>query len=379
MSGLPDVGTGGRVFAPPRGIRDLIARHTIPRQSLLPPGEVLFAERMTEGRWDVEEDLPLTGYQLSMGEAPARWFSPLAHQLAVFPRGDSVVVVTAYDLPAHGVPLTTRVDAGFALLPADDGLGEMRAFRADGSASTGVFAVTAEAVPSFLSLELLIPEEGALARARYGVDLSPRPRGIPLLTDLLLVSAGALPQSLPDAISSARPSNRALPGEELGIYWELHGLDFLDLAEVPVSLTVHPPPRGGLVGAFQWLGERVGLLSEVLPIRTSWVEEVGEGSFMGRSIDFRFSEEGEGRYLVELQVDLPGREPLVSFQEVEVTHSPLTPSRPAIVVRRPLLTRVAVSCGPGYPGLRCWIRSDPSMFGHYGGARMLSSYGYDGW
>jgi hypothetical protein len=384
-SGMPLVGFG-YIFAPPRGIRDLTVRYTPPRQSLLPPGEVLFAGTMTEGSWGVEEDFPLSGYDLPMGGAAARWFSPLAHQLAVFPRGDSVVVVAAYDLPAHGVSPSVRVDAGFALLPADDGLGEMRTFRADGSAGTGVFAMTAEAVPSFLSLELVIPEEGALARARYGVDLSPRPMGIPLLSDLLLITEGALPESLPGAVATARPSTRALPGEELGIYWELHGLDLLDLAEVPLSLALHPPPSGRLVGALQWLGERIGLLEDIMPIRTSWVEEVGEGSFMGRSIGFRFPEEREGRYLIELRVELPGREPLIALQEVEVTRSVLPTSQTAILVRRPLLTRIVANCGPGYPRLRCFIPNgngvgpdDPSIYGHYGGVRHLSEFGYDGW
>lgn len=378
-SGIPVVGYS-YIFAPPRGIRDLMVRYTPPRQSLLPPGDVLFSGTMTAGDWDVEEDLPLSGYDISMGGTTVRWFSPLAHQIAVFPRGDSVVVVAAYDLPAHGVPAGARVDAGFALFPAGDGLGDLRVARADGSSGTGVFALAAEAVPSFLSLELVIPEEEALARVRYGVDLSPRPAGVPLLTDMLVLREGALPETLPDAVAAARPSNRALPGEDLVIYWELHGLDLLEISEVPVSLALHNPPRGGLVGAFQWLGETIGLVGEPTPVRTSWLEEVGEGSFMGRSIGFRLPEEGEGRYLIELRVELPGREPLVSLQEVEVTRSVLPPSRPAVLVRRPVLTRIAGSCGQRRPDLRCSVEaSDPSIYGHYGGRLHLGTFGYDGW
>jgi len=370
-----------RLWAPPRGIRDLIMRVTPPRQSLLPPREVLFAGTMTAGQWDVEEDFPSTGYSISMGETTAMWFAPLAHQMAVFPRGDSVVVVASYDLPAHGVDASIRVDAGFALLPADNNtLGNLRVLRADGSTGTGVFAMTAEAVPSFLSLELVIPEEGALARARYGVDLSPRPMGIPTLSDLLLLLDGTLPESLPDAVSAARPSNRVLPGEPLGIYWELHGLDLFGLTEVPVSLAFHAPPAGGIVGAIRWLGERIGLLDEVQPIRITFMVEVGEGSFMGQSLGFRFPEVDEGRYLVELQVELPGREPLTALQEVEVTRSTLPPPRNAIIHRRPLLTRIVGNCGDFESPLRCWSRlEDPSIFGHYGGVRHLSNYGYDGW
>jgi hypothetical protein len=382
LSGYGPPPTLGReeLWAPPRGIRDLIVRHSLPSQSLLPPSEVLFQDTMTDGRWDLEEEFPLSGYRIPVGEAPARWYAPLAHQMAVFPRGDSVVVVAAYDLPAHGVDASTRVDAGLAILPAADGLGDLRVMRSDGTIGTGVFAMTAAAVPSFLSLELIIPEEGALARARHGVDLAPRPMGIPILSDLLLISEGALPESLTEAVAEARPSSRALPGEELGIYWELHGLDLLDLAEVPVSLALHPPPSGGLVGALRWLGERIGVLGEVQPVRTSWMEEVGEGSFMGRSIGFHLPEEGEGRYLIELRVELPGREPLVTLQEVEVTRSTLRSLRNAIVVRRPLLTRLASVCATGETGRRCWATSgNPSIFGHYGGSLHLSDYGYDGW
>jgi hypothetical protein len=367
-------------WAPPRGIRDLVVRHSLPRQNVLPPSEVLFTETMTDGLWDVEEDFPLAGYNTPMGESTARWFAPLAHQMAVFPRGDSVVVVAAYDLPAHGVADSIRVDAGFALLPADGFLGDLRVIRADESEGTGVFAITTEAVPSFVSLELVVPEEGALARARYGIDLSPSPPGKPALSDILLLREGDLPESLPDAVGAARPSNRVLPGEEIAIYWELHGLDLLDLVEVPVSLVLHPPPPGGVGGFLRRIGEAIGLLNEIHPIRTTWMEEVGEGSFMGRSIGFRAPGADEGRYLIELRAELPGREPLITLREVEVTRSTIPTSRPRILIRRPLLTRSLGPCAPGSTGLRCLMNTmDPSIFGHYGGTLHTGTFGYDGW
>jgi hypothetical protein len=127
------------------------------------------------------------------------------------------------------------------------------------------------------------------------------------------------------------------------------------------------------------LGESIGILEEVLPIRTSWMEEGGDGSFVGRSFAFRAPLDDEGRYRIELRAELPGREALMTVQEVDVTRSTIPSPIPRIVIRRPLLTRSARWCGEGAAGLRCGIFGNPSSFGHYGGGLHPSDYGYDGW
>lgn len=103
---------------------------------------------------------------------------------------------------------------------------------------------------------------------------------------------------------------------------------------------------------------------------------------MGRSLEFRFPEGREGVHIVEVRANLPGREPLVALQEVVVTRETLPPTRPVTLIRRPTLTRVARPCPPpGHYNLRCFLggADDPSIFGHYGGERHLSTFGYDGW
>lgn len=380
--GNPDSLDPEKVWAPPRGIRDIAVRHSFPARRLLPPSAVLFAGESQMGSWESENSFPMAGYDLPMGGRRAEWLGELAKQRAVFPRGDSAIVVMTFDLPANGIDSATTVNAGVAILPLDAGEGSLRVLRQDGAETTGAFAFATPAVPSIVSLELVLPEEGRLARDRVGIDLSPTPISVPRFSDLLLLEAGSLPTVLPAAIEVVRPSNRVPPGEEVAIFWELHGLDLLDIDEVSMSLTLHPPPRVGLSGVLRGLAGAVGLVGNDEPIRTEWIEEVSPGAFMGRSLEFRFPEGREGVHIVEVRANLPGREPLVALQEVVVTRETLPPTRPVTLIRRPTLTRVARPCPPpGHYNLRCFLggADDPSIFGHYGGERHLSTFGYDGW
>jgi hypothetical protein len=396
---LPGPGMG--LLAPPRGVRDLIASYDLAPQDFLPPPGVLLAGGEAAGEaeeteaWDRIRGVPQTAYAIRMEGGIARWIAPLAHQLAIFPRGDSAILVGGWDLAAHGVAAAARTDAGIAVIPREDLLAPATLARVDGSASAGVLTVAVAARPSLLSVEATAPEELTMARARYELDLAPLPPMRFAISDLLLLHGSERDVgSLDEAIEIARGSARVPPDTRLGVYWELYGLDPSISPAITMSLALHRTPSGAIGGAFRWLGQAVGLVDDDTPIRTEWEEEVIAGRWMGRSLTVRVPDLTEGRYTLVLTGTVPGREPVVAVREIEVTRSTISPPAAGTLVRRPNLTRptgclpetsitasaFSVADATDYTRTpRCAYSPEPSWFGHYGGAENLAEYGYDGW
>lgn len=304
-----------RDFSMSAGPPPLISHYSNAPQYLLPPSEALLQEGATEGEWEVEEKRRRTGYNVPLADSIARWFSPLAHQVAVFRRGDSIAVVAGYELPADSVPAGARVGAGLALLPTLDPLADVEWAIRETDALSGALVAEALAEPVILSLEIVVPEERRLARARYGFDVTAQPPGMLAVSDLLLLRGGEpLPETLEEAIDVARGSGRLLSGEEVGIYWEIYGLDAETTPQVALSLRLLEPQKGWL----RRLAERAGLLREVVPIRLRWEEGVPPGQIMARSLTIRIPEVAPGMYTLELAVEAQGRESLSIHKAVEI-------------------------------------------------------------
>lgn len=397
----PGTGPGMGLLAPPRGVRDLIASYDIPPQDLLPPRGTIFRDvegeedDHTDEGWDSVAEVPQAAYLIPLEGSHARWIAPLAHQIAVFRRGDSATVVGGWDLAAHGVVGTGPVEAGLALLPSDDPLAPIVIARPPVSTLSGAAAATVPARPTLLSVEGAVAEERVLGRTRQRLDLSPLPPSLIAMSDLLLLQGGADPvDSLAAAIPLARGSGRVPPGEELRVYWEMYGLNPAVAPEITMSFVLRRPASGAVGGALRWLGETVGLLGEQIPLRTEWVEEVVAGPWMGRSLSFRIPDLSEGTYTLVLSATLPGREPILATREIEVTRETIGSSNSGRMFRRPELTR-PTRCVPEVPitasafsvsdprlymrNPLCMYSPDPSWFGHYGGSDDLRDYGYDGW
>jgi hypothetical protein len=150
-------------------------------------------------------------------------FTPLEHQVAVFQRGDSAVIVGAYDQSVDWTWLDELVEAALILRPDELSAPVVRSKRQRGP--RGVLIVTVEAKPKLLSFELRSLIVGRAARVRYGLRLGARdPLRLAASSLLVLSRPDTLPTSLLRAVSHARGSLRARPAERLGLYWEVYGL-----------------------------------------------------------------------------------------------------------------------------------------------------------
>jgi hypothetical protein len=277
----------------------------------------------------------------------------------------------------------------------DDLLGPVAVEVADLAPAAGVLLLHAPARPSLLSVEAVVPAELAMARARYEIDLSSIPPFLFAISDLLFLHGSDDEVRSPEeAAKIARGSARVAPGEFMGVYWELYGLDPAVSPEVTMSLLLRRSPSGIVGGVLRWLGDAVGLLGDEAPVRVEWVEEVAAGDWMGRSLSFLVPEDAGGRYTLVLTATVPGREPVIAAREIEITDSTITPPTAGTLIRRPNLPR-PTRCIPEttietsaflvgdamsyFRTPRCAYLADPSWFGHYGGSDHLSEYGYDGW
>lgn len=296
------------------GPPSLVSHYSSAPQYLLPPSPALLQERGTDGVWEVDEPRARTGYNIPMEDSIARWFSPLAHQVAVFQRGDSALVVAGYELPADSVRPEAAVHAGLALLPTLELAPPDVVVHDDGSVTGSMIGATL-ARPVLMSLEIVVPVERRLARARYGLDLAPLAPGRLALSDLLLLrDADLLPDSLGDAVPAARGSNRVSVGEQIGLFWEVYGADPEHTPDVWLSLRLLQSSTGWL----RRFAERAGLLREVVPIRIRWQEPASAG-VMPRSLRVEVPRVAPGTYLLEMTVEVEGEEPLSVRREIEVS------------------------------------------------------------
>jgi hypothetical protein len=150
-------------------------------------------------------------------------FSTLEHQLAVFQRGDSAVVVAAFDQSAD--PGWRNIPLEVALFLARDESSEPIIVRPADREPRGVLSANVSAEPYLLSFEMFSREMRRAARARYGIRPVPVDRFQFAISDVLVTSGEApLPTSLESASLRARGSLRVQAGERIGVYWEVYGL-----------------------------------------------------------------------------------------------------------------------------------------------------------
>jgi hypothetical protein len=343
---------------------DMIGRSKPHARQFVPPGDLVADPAgIPWSAWHLEVNSPHTTYAPDYSPI----FRPLDSQIARFRRGDSLRVVAAYTpgpgtapavaLDDWGSPQTEEVDPWGAVREegnrppdprAQDPWGRPSAtyggpppvmdepppgpmaegafflspgpgrepFRFDGSAGgSGVYDVQVPDGAYIASIEVTDEMERRSWRARQGVRQAPMTLGVPAISDVLLVrDTGDLPETLEASIPDALPGHAIPFGGSIVAAWEVYGL--LPSESMAVNVVVSEP--GG--DFFQRIGELLRLSEPEEPVVLTWEEGGPQGmQAFYRSVRLSLPNLAPGEYILNIEVIVQGRSPLVAATPLIVT------------------------------------------------------------
>lgn len=294
------------------GPPQMVSHYPSPGRDLLPPCESLAREG--RGEWDRENPRARASYSLPLGDSTTRWVHGIDHQLALFRRGDSAVLLAAYRLPPDSFPPGLPTEAALAILPGRGSVPPLvTPFPTGGH--TGRVAAPAPTGPILASVEIVAAEAGRAARVRHETELAALEPGQMALSDILLLEGDSLPESVEAAAEAARTSTRVAPGERVGVFWEIYGLPRERAEALAFSVSIAESRAGWLTR----LGRRIGLTRAPTPVRVRWSERSGATGALSRALALQIPPDlRPGEYTLELTASLPGRESLTVRRAVRV-------------------------------------------------------------
>lgn len=246
----------------------------------------------TDSAWDVGNETAREGYSPRYLDS----FVQIQPQIARFRRGDSTLVVSAFDVTAD----TVWKDAGVrpALVIARSDTSRFMIARFDSSARRSALWITAPSVESLASVELLSLDGKTARRWRGEVKPLGSDSSRQNISDMLLFDAtDSLASDIDGAIANALGINAIPRSKRLGVYWESYGAAASDSARA-VSLTLTPIAPSAVTRLLRALG--VG--KKLTPVDVRW-QDVGAGAeVQPKSVALDLSQVTPGRYELRLTV-----------------------------------------------------------------------------
>lgn len=268
-------------------------------------------DELTDEDWEFSnpQDAPTYAPQWAVG-----FRSISDHQVALFRRGDSALVVAAFDIDDTAPRTATRrvgvfaaaIDQGGVLPP----VGKPIEQKGIGVVSTLVVPWR----PLIISLEALNPTTGMAERSRFARKLT-RTGGRLSLSDLLLYAPrDSTPTSLTDAIARALHALRAPSGRQVGIFWETYGVR-QQSEGVDYRLLVTPADESFFHRALV----KLHVMDAERSISVQWheVPSVANG-IAARGMTVDLSQLRPGRYSVRLTLTSGTEAPVVSERSIEI-------------------------------------------------------------
>jgi hypothetical protein len=256
--------------------------------------------------WKLDDPRAPTGYAPSY----ARSMHEVPSQVARFRRGDSTLVVAAWDARRDTTLLGRRLDAALVVArPGESGT----IARMNDAKAVGHLAVTGLVDSGVVSLELLAKEDRRAARARVGV--APRTRGRIALSDLLLYSSTeSAPTELSTVRDSALASSNVPASKAIGVFWETYGLR-PQSEPVHFSLTVEEIE----VGLLRRVAEHLRFADPTSALRVQWDEVPQQrNGIAARGVRVDLSRLHAGRYRMQLSIATDDGASVVASREVTV-------------------------------------------------------------
>jgi hypothetical protein len=258
------------------------------------PDALTMPDSAAASDWELHNRLAQTRY------APryARSVGELDHQVAFFRRGDSAIVVAAFDASGQTGFAGDTIDAALAVAPATSP--ESATVSTDSVARRHDVLVAPGAWrPLIVSVEARDSAARRVARARRVVR-PPSSSGRVTISDLLLFDDPAtLPASLDEATARARGSMRVDRTKPVGVYWEMYGVSPAgETLAYRLTVTRERTPW------YRRAAEKLGVVERRAPVRMQWDEPSARpGAARSRALAVDFSTLPEGRYRMDLTLE----------------------------------------------------------------------------
>jgi len=244
--------------------------------------------------------------------AYATAFAPLEHQVALFRRGDSCLVVAAYDV-SDDTLFGEGAARDVALVLARDERSAPVIERRPAASSRDVIVAKVGAGPQLMSLELVAAARRHVARARYGVRPHDTRDGLSLSDILLFNPPDSLPTELAAVLPYVRGSTVVRGSARVGLFWEIAGLDSAEATTTVV--TVLPVGSGWLRRA----AESLHIAGHRASVRLEWQELPQlRGAVASRPLAVDLSGLSPGRYRIEIAVHGASGRRAVAMRDIEV-------------------------------------------------------------
>lgn len=271
----------------------------------IPPLETARDPGLLEGdEWPLSETEPTTTRYAP--EYAARIMA-LPHQLAVFPRPGGAVLVAGYAVDDDSLPRTPQLRAALIAMDAE---GNRAVSPWQPTAATGALYVELPGPRTVVSLEVREDSARVVARRRQAVAWE-ADAGVSDL--LLLAHPDARPTELMEAARIARGSAVVAPGERVGVFWEMYGVERSDSLAVRVALI----PARAVWGRRRL--EAIGIAKAARTVRLGWTEGVEAGPVVGRSLAVGVPRDlRPGEYTLEVTLTAPGGAPSTARRIISV-------------------------------------------------------------
>jgi hypothetical protein len=285
-----------------------------PAFNFFPLSKALVApEQLSPDHWDLEGPTPRTRYAPGYAQ---QFHHVTNHQLAVFRRGDSALIVAAFDVTDNAAFIDGSLRAGvYAAALERGGVSRPQGVSVEDAPPRFISSVRAPWRPLVVSIEVLNDASRSAGRARYSVHL-PATGGRIGLSDLLLYTPrDSTPRSLAAAMPVALHAARVSRSRPLGLFWETYGVR--ESGETfGVALLVEPVGKSWLRRTFQVMR----LADKDKLISLQWQEvSVPSNGIASRALSVDLSPLKPGSYRVRLTVTPTGGAPIVVMRTVEVT------------------------------------------------------------
>jgi hypothetical protein len=253
-----------------------------------PPPEQ--TEQILDSLFELHQDPPREQY------APpyAKRFTRLDAQVARFRRGDSTLVVAAYDVTRDTIFGRKPINAALAASSADSA---SQLVTNSGAPAKNVITLMSPFKSQLIGVELLAADSSGAARWRSGFGEIPVDSARISVSDILFVDgAPSLPSDLAEAIPRTHGGTRFRRDTKVGLFWELYGRAPSD--SLPISLTITPMDDGFLRRAFRVLR----IAPKQTPLNIRWQDNGAAGVLSARAVVLDLSLVPEGKYSVKLEV-----------------------------------------------------------------------------